>query len=303
MATLLVMAGAATKAAHGNPGLYAAGYAASRIMLLVVATLKRRGPRAGEAIWPRAASAMLWIASVPLEPPLAYFLWVAGLGVEIFPWFWARLGRRVARQALPGGQVAVGHLVERFGLFIIIVLGEGIAQIVVAIASAGASTIAVATGLAGFVLIAALWWLYFDFGSAVAEAALSARRDEEFRLTISIFIIGHFLPVAALMAVAAGVGSLVTAAAEGHLSSDALRLCCLALAIFFLNNAFLGARAMGYRPTRIFIWLLPNLAVLAAVAVFSGHLNPAAALALIALSIAIEPLCSLRRASSEHPET
>ncbi|GAA5013017.1 low temperature requirement protein A [Actinopolymorpha pittospori] len=302
MAALLVMAGAATKAAHGDPALYAAGYAAGRIMLLVVGALKRPGPRAGAAMWPRAASAVLWIVSIPVPPPLTYVLWLAGLVVEIVPWFRARSGARLERQGLLEGQLAVGHLVERFGLFIIIVLGEGIAQIVVAISSADASTIAVVTGLAGFLVLAALWWLYFDFGSAVAEAAVSARRDAAFRLTIYLFVVGHFLPVAALMALAAGLGSLVTAAAEGQPSGDALRLCCLALAVFFLNNALLGTRTIGYRPTRILGWLLPNLAVLTVAAVFSGHLVPAAALALIALSIAIEPISARWRTPSAQQE-
>lgn len=177
-------------------------------------------------------------------------------------------------------------------------LGEGIAQIIVAIAQAGATPAAVITGLAAFVVIALLWWLYFDFGSAVAEKTMDSRPAEAFRLTRAIFVIGLFLPIAALTAFAAGLGGLITATAEAHETSPSLRLCAAALAVYLTNNALLGLVQIRYPLTRVLAWLLPNLALLGTLAVLADKLLPAVALLLISLFLLLEILLSSWRGNA-----
>jgi low temperature requirement protein LtrA len=55
-----------------------------------------------------------------------------------------------------------GHVVERWGLFTLIVLGESV--VVVALGTAGSEwqVDSAAAAVAGFVAVAGVWWLYFD---------------------------------------------------------------------------------------------------------------------------------------------
>ncbi|WP_189314325.1 low temperature requirement protein A [Streptomyces brasiliensis] len=295
MAILVVMAGAATQAAHGHPSLFAGAYAASRLEVVAFRVLARRRWPTGGANWPLIVSAVLWAASSFLDRPAAYLLWSVGLAVEIVPWLAGRPGGSSLRTRLVEGRVESGHLVERFGLFMIIVLGEGIAQIVAAITATDAAASAVITGLAAFAVVAMLWWLYFDFGSSAAEETLSARPEETFRLIRSVFMIGHFLPVVTLLALAAGLGGLVNSAAQDRPAGDALRLCCVALGAYLLNNAVTAVRMLGYPLGRVLPWLVPNLALLLVLALLADHLIPMVALFSVSVCLAMETLPTMRR--------
>ncbi|MER5465995.1 low temperature requirement protein A [Streptomyces sp. NPDC002668] len=103
----------------------------------------------------------LWTASILLHPPLTYILWAAGLATEVATTLYHR-----AHPVLE-----ISHLVERFGLFVIIVLGEGVAQLVTALATVHSTPHAMVTAIPAFAVLAALWWVYFDYGSAVAASA------------------------------------------------------------------------------------------------------------------------------------
>ncbi|NMO57862.1 low temperature requirement protein A [Actinoplanes sp. TBRC 11911] len=280
MGILLVMAGAAAQAADGRPALFAGAYVVSRLEVVAFRLISTRRWPAGGAQWPLLVSAVLWIASVPVHAPWSYGMWLAGLAVEIVPSLWH--GRR--------DLIDVGHLVERFGQFVIIVLGAGIEQIVTAVARAQTTLSAVATGLAGFAVLAVLWWVYFEFGSAMAEQTISARRGEAYRLARSIFVAGHFLPVVSLLALAAGLGALVTAAADGRHAGDALRLCTVALAVHLTNNAAIGRLAMRMPLRSMLRWLLPNVALLVALNLTADRLAPVVPLLLTAAGLSLEAL-------------
>jgi low temperature requirement protein LtrA len=95
----------------------------------------------------------------------------------------------------------LGHIVERYGLFTIIVLGESIAAATIAVGSAieaqvGFVQLLVLAG-GGLVVVCSLWWIYFNFttdgapgGSRTAQAAWGY---------------GHYFLFAAVAAVGAGL--------------------------------------------------------------------------------------------------
>jgi low temperature requirement protein LtrA len=60
------------------------------------------------------------------------------------------------------GIVPTDSLVERFGLFTIIVLGEVILGVVTGLSAAGADALTIATGSLALVIGFGLWWIYFD---------------------------------------------------------------------------------------------------------------------------------------------
>ena len=112
----------------------------------------------------------------------ARFLWgmiitIATMGLSIFlalearviVWavlvvFWVVGGLILARA--PGMESALpvtDSLVERYGLFVIIVLGEVVVGVVDGLSEADRSAEVIATGLLGLSVGFAYWWTYFDF--------------------------------------------------------------------------------------------------------------------------------------------
>lgn len=107
------------------------------------------------------------------------------------------------------------HIVERYGLFTLIVLGESVLAATVAFQAAfvegGLSAPLLGTALGGLLLLFGLWWLYFDASSTAGPG----------RSFIAPFIwgYGHFVLFAALAAVGAGL-TVVAEALKHPLALD-----------------------------------------------------------------------------------
>jgi low temperature requirement protein LtrA len=72
-----------------------------------------------------------------------------------------------------GWKLMPSHFAERFGLIVIIALGESIVAIGVGVDTAEVDAGIVLAAVLGMVVAAALWWLYFDVVALVAERRLS----------------------------------------------------------------------------------------------------------------------------------
>jgi low temperature requirement protein LtrA len=75
-----------------------------------------------------------------------------------------------------GFRVSPDHFVERFGLIIIIALGESIVAIGVGAAGLPLDAGVVVAALLGIIVAACLWWSYFDWVVYVAQANLAEAR-------------------------------------------------------------------------------------------------------------------------------
>jgi low temperature requirement protein LtrA len=71
-----------------------------------------------------------------------------------------------------GWRVSPRHFVERFGLIIIIALGESIIAIAIGAAGLLLDAPLLAAAFLGFIVSACLWWSYFDWVVLVAAATL-----------------------------------------------------------------------------------------------------------------------------------
>jgi low temperature requirement protein LtrA len=118
----------------------------------------------------------------------------------------------------PAERLDPHHFAERFGLFIIILLGEvvveaGQASVDGHVASAGGW----AALVAAMILAAALWWLYFD---AAAEINLKVFQLSGGSPTMArgLFAVGHMIPAFALLAIASGVGLLLEGGAHEQIA-------------------------------------------------------------------------------------
>ena len=182
----------------------------------------------------------------------------------------------VVRRRLVGVHFDPSHLPERFGLFVIIALGESIVAIGVPAAGAedltGWQVTAVCTA---FVLACSLWWVYFAFAAAAVAHALE-QAEVQTDIVRRIFSYGHLAFVAGIIAFAVGMGEVV-AHPEDRLDVAVAALLFGGCALYLLT--FVYTRWMMFRQ-----WSVTRLTAAAAVAVLfpGGLLIPGlAALALL----------------------
>jgi low temperature requirement protein LtrA len=176
--TFAQMLAVAVMAVHAGevPGDGAAGFAlgyAANTLLLVLLWFRTgvHDPSHRVASVPYSiaylCSALLFGASVLVDPPLTYWMWGLGLVMEIIGYTVA-MSRWTPPESQEGdAKIATSpSLIERMGLFVIIVLGE----VVVGSVSGMAGLIpldgeVIVVGLLGLVVAIGLWWLYFDLVS------------------------------------------------------------------------------------------------------------------------------------------
>ena len=121
---------------------------------------------------------MLWVAGALSGTDVRLALWGLAVlatyaGVTALHWLPGR-GRRID---LEHTEIAAGHLVERFRLFFIIVLGETVLTMGTAFADAPFGLerlLALAIGFAGTV---ALWWCYFQRAEGLEMEAAEGADD------------------------------------------------------------------------------------------------------------------------------
>ncbi|MEO8329252.1 MAG: low temperature requirement protein A [Candidatus Nanopelagicales bacterium] len=71
-----------------------------------------------------------------------------------------------------GWAVRPSHFAERHGLIVIIALGESLIALGLAASEQSLTTGVVTSGVMGFAIVAAMWWLYFDVVALVGERIL-----------------------------------------------------------------------------------------------------------------------------------
>jgi low temperature requirement protein LtrA len=232
---LIVLAGtipcgiAATQAHHvfdGHPAGFALALAAARLVLVVAAA---QVPATRKRIAPGyAASAVLFLVSMAVPQPWRYVVWAFALTQEGgFLLLGERRERIGLRRRRPGGgrrvrdtmrqemfapprdpsqAVDSAHLAERFGLFMIILLGELVITVGSAALDRPHQDAAYWLSLVGgLVLAGALWWVYFSSAADLNERLLNLSGGNP-ALAYTLYAGGHLTPAFALVMVAAGVG-------------------------------------------------------------------------------------------------
>ncbi|WP_188316854.1 low temperature requirement protein A [Solihabitans fulvus] len=277
----------------GRAPVYALGFAGTRVVLFLLWWPATRSAGTPVARWRPLTycllSGLLWAVSAIVPSPWRFALWALALLVEIGLVL-------LAGDTLLFARFDITHLVERVGLFVIIVLGESVISLVTAVDHAW-SPAAAMVALLGFVLLAALWWSYFDFGSSSVERALSASHGRSsFALIRDVVAFLHFFAVASIIVLAAGLGTAVDDASHGHLPLGAVWALAGGQAAYHATHAVIALRYR--RPAReVAVWAAPGVAVPLAVIALHGVLPPVAAVAVLAAE-AIAHLVYARRAAA-----
>lgn len=174
VAAMLVVS-LAVPGAFGTYGvLFGVAYLVVRALHLVIFAIAGRGDRdlfrAVLKIVPGTVlGAGLLVVAGFLEGSAQLAVWGAAVALTY-------LGALVGQ--MRGWRVSPAHFVERFGLIIIIALGESIVAIGVGAAGLPLGARVLGAALLGIAVVSCLWWSYFDWVVFVAEARLAEATEE-----------------------------------------------------------------------------------------------------------------------------
>jgi low temperature requirement protein LtrA len=248
-----VAAVAIEPASTGDAGVFAASLAVTRLVLAAAHVAASGDARLRERITRAClASAALFGISIVLPGPFRYVLWAIAIAIESSAMLTedreaVRQARRdhdlsVLKPTDPALALDAHHFAERFGLFLIILLGEVVVEAgQVSVSGHDATAAGWAALVAAMVLAAALWWLYFDSAAELNLKVLELSGGSP-TMARAIFAVGHMLPAFALLVTAAGVGLLL----EEHPPKIAYWLACVGAGIYLL-----GTRAFLFASTRV----------------------------------------------------
>lgn len=218
-------------------------------------------------------------------------LWVVSLALPDDVWSYAAPFLVLAELSVPiWAQTSTGtapwhtrHLAERFSLFTLIVLGEGLVASAGAVIDALAHTEHLGALLAlagcGLVITVGMWWIYFSREQHAHIRSLP---------TALVFGYGHYFVFAAAGALPAGIEVAVSADA-GHValsSASVAATVAVPVAVFVLSIWALAIRpSLSARANAVVVALV--LVVLASIAVPAVSL-PVTALAVVAVVVTLE---------------
>ncbi|MBE2314604.1 low temperature requirement protein A [Solirubrobacter sp. CPCC 204708] len=297
----LAIAGCAASATEATGSLgwaFAASFLVARIMLvlLYLRAWRHVQPARGTiGVYLAAAtlSAALWAVSIALTGTGRYVLWGVAVLLDVAA---PLLATRHANDV----PLHLEHLPERFGLLVILVLGEAVGATVTGVHDAKWAGAAVGVAVLGFALTAALWWNYFDVGAASSAEDLQEREahpssaDHEGERH-DLFIYGH-LPLTLGIAIAGiGLEDLVLHP-DAPLPSAGGWALGAGVALFFAGAAIIVAGA-DHRWRTAFPWPAAAIPIVVVPALIPGlsATVAAAAVAIIALTAAVVGTRARRR--------
>jgi low temperature requirement protein LtrA len=202
MAALLVVALATPKAFERDAVAFGVAYFVVRVLHLVLYGIGARGdPDLLGAVARFTPTAVLGPALIVIagffDGTAELALWAAALAIDYIG------------AALAGGRgwrISPEHFVERHGLVIIIALGESIVALGVGAAGLPLDAGTIVAALLGIVVVAALWWAYFDWVIFVSQARLTeATGAERAVLARDLYSYLHLPMVAGIVLFALGL--------------------------------------------------------------------------------------------------
>jgi low temperature requirement protein LtrA len=183
MLVSLLMAVAIPQAFEAHALLFAGSYVAIQIgrhAFLTFAAADRgtvERERAGHILTWFAVVGMLWVAGTLLDGTERIVLWLVALGLDYcapLVTYWIPGRRRLAPATW---NVGTEHFAERFGLFIILALGESIVITGATTSELDLDTPRIMAFVLAFLASAALWWLYFSSVANLGEHYLAVSEN------------------------------------------------------------------------------------------------------------------------------
>jgi low temperature requirement protein LtrA len=283
---LIFVTGLALPHAFGDDAtLFAVTYTAVRLLhLALYAQTSRQGNASWAAISGFAVTVLIGMALLIvgslLDTTAQAALWTLAAAIDYAGPAW------LTRERLRGLQyVAVAHFAERYGLFVIICLGESIVAIGVGASGRHLDAALVGAIALGLLVTIGLWWIYFDRFSARAEERLREHEDPVLAAADAYSYL-HLPLVAGIIVFAVGAKLLIHDAGE-PLDDPARLALCGGVALYLTAHA-----AFQLRIAHELEWAKPaTAAAVLVVFALSGELAGWAVAAITAALLA--GLCAL----------
>ncbi|MGC1308579.1 MAG: low temperature requirement protein A [Phormidesmis sp.] len=279
---LVVMALTISNALAGGSAQFAMAYAALRLVITFLYLQAWRFVPPSRELTKRyvisfAIALALWLISIATPTPVRFWLWALALLVEIG-------NGPITYLTIRNVPTHNSHMDERFGLFMIIALGEAIVAVAAGVSETNWDWQSVLTGAGGFLIAVNLWWTYFE---RVNESTINqALRGGKMALLRS-FLYGYSHVLAFMGIAATSVGIQVAIeSANGHAFSAEVRaVLCGGIAIFLIGVTTLQWASPGSLPQRV-IRLRLGLA-LSSFAFIAGGANLSPAIVVLSLGAAL----------------
>ncbi|HEX8497957.1 MAG TPA: low temperature requirement protein A, partial [Actinomycetales bacterium] len=237
-------------------------------------------------------SAALWAVSLAVGGSARWVLWGVAVVVDV-------AGPIVATWRGDKTPLHMEHLPERFGLFVILVLGEAVGGAATGVHDAKWAGMPVAVGVVGFVIAAALWWNYFDITANDSEEELQEEDDSDSETEGAaaderhdLFVYGHLPLTLGVVMAGVGIEELVLHPDELMPSTGAWVLVS-GIALYLLGSALiLGGTHRTWRA--VWPWPTAALPVVVLVALPRHHSALLLVGALAAVCVALAVIGTLR---------
>ena len=286
------LASTVPEALHGGQNSFVVAYVCVRAILLLLYARAYRDVEIARRLsgWFMvmfSSAIAWWLASLAMPATWKYVAWGIALALEyaapIRGW-----------HLLRGVPIDPRHIPERFGLLIIIVLGEGVIAVVLGTAQVSWTLLSGAAAFAGFLTGAAIWWLYFDFLDATTVVTRNARSG----LT---FVYAHYFVAAGIAALGIGAKLAILSVEPGPRYDDAGWIAAVGTALCMVGLAAIQIATPPALLDADVVLRLGTAAIAGAIAALSGALSPVVVLALLATVLVAQVVLELARHEGHTP--
>jgi low temperature requirement protein LtrA len=221
MGAMLIAAMAIPGAFGDNALAFAIAYLVVRVLHIALFAQASRHVGAREAILALAPTAIggpaLLILASAFDGAIQAGIWCVALAIDYSgPYI----------RGVEGFSVSPGHFAERFGLIVIIALGESIVAVGAGATGLPLDAPIIIAALAGVVIAAGLWWTYFDVVAWLTQRRLTeARGLERNKMARDVYSYLHLPMIAGIVLLALGIKKILGHTGEPLETVPAVALC------------------------------------------------------------------------------
>ncbi|WP_203911687.1 low temperature requirement protein A [Rhizocola hellebori] len=233
-------------------------------------------PQVGKARWELPAwrpityclvPAAVWTVSAFVPGSARFVLWGLAVGIEVLL---LSIGTGQSRQTY--SLVSAEHLIERIGLFIVIVLGESVFAVVTGLSEHFTGSSATAA-LGSFIVVALLAVTFFRWSTPSAERGFAAAQAQDARSNMREAVMYFpFLLISSITMLAAALGTAV-AEPDHHLPAGSVAGLVGGIAGYYAISGLIAQR-LGESWHSLLRWLPAGLLLPLIVLIPAGLLLP-----------------------------